>query len=273
MQGRLVDPIDGRIQAFPWADWQLEFPRARALDLALMEWTLDDHRMIENPFLLPEGQRTIRELSAKTGVRVNSLTGDCFMQAPFWKTAGTARAKLLEKLDLILRAAANLDVGFVVVPLVDAGRLETEDQKELLIDELLRRHALLQTLGVQIIFETDYDPDSYALFLSRLPEDVFNVNYDIGNSASLGFDPTAEFAAYGPRIVNVHVKDRMRGGTTVPLGTGSANFDTVFQGLAELGYAGDFILQTARAVDGDHAGALRTYRAMTQHWIERYYGS
>jgi L-ribulose-5-phosphate 3-epimerase len=273
MQGRLVDQIEGRIQAFPWNDWQLEFARAAELKLSSMEWTLDDPRMSENPFMIAEGQRTIKELSAQTGVRVNSLTGDCFMQAPFWKAGGSTRSALLEKLDLILRSAANLGVKFVVLPLVDAGRLETDEQRELLIAELLRRHPSLQSSGTQIIFETDYDPGVYAQFLSRLPKDSFNVNYDIGNSASLGFDPTEEFAAYGARIVNVHVKDRKRGGTTVPLGTGSADFDLVFKGLASLGYAGNFILQTARAPDGDHARALRTYMTMTQQWIERYYGS
>ncbi len=44
----------------------------------------------------------------------------------------------------------------------------------------------------------------------------------------------------------MHLKDRVRGGGTVPLGTGAVDFPTVFAGLAKAGYRGDFILQSAR---------------------------
>ena len=40
MQGRLCERVDGKIQAFPWRDWENEFPAAAAIDLHLMEWTL-----------------------------------------------------------------------------------------------------------------------------------------------------------------------------------------------------------------------------------------
>ncbi len=84
----------------------------------------------------------------------------------------------------------------------------------------------------------------------------------------LGFDPAEEIGAYGARIDNVHVKDRVLGGTTVPLGTGNANFPVVFQALKRSGYAGNFILQTARATDGDHPRALRRYRGLVTDWLK-----
>ncbi|MNF08488.1 hypothetical protein D3C80_2089240 [compost metagenome] len=64
----------------------------------------------------------------------------------------------------------------------------------------------------------------------------------------------------------MHVKDRVLGGTTVALGSGNADFPEVFGALRTLGYAGNFILQTARADDGDHAGAIARYRDMTRAW-------
>ena len=273
MQGRLVNQIDGKIQAFPWDEWTLEFPRAAALNLTLIEWTLDQDRLRQNPFMDVGGQNEIKALYQQTGVRVNSLTGDCFMQAPFWKAEGSRREQLLADFDAILDAAAALGVHYVVVPLVDAGRLDDQSQRSLLLRELLLRHDSIHTRGVQVIFETDYGPTEYAKFIAELPADSFNINYDSGNSASLGFDAAEEFDAYGSRIVNVHIKDRLFGGTTVPLGTGAANFEAVFQGLAKLDYRGDFILQTARAEDLDHAGALGRYANMVRAWIDRYYGS
>jgi hexulose-6-phosphate isomerase len=76
-------------------------------------------------------------------------------------------------------------------------------------------------------------------------------NYDSGNSASLGYAPRAEFAAYGHRIGSVHIKDRVRGGGTVALGTGDADFQALFESLESVGYARDFILQVAREEPGD----------------------
>ena len=83
--------------------------------------------------------------------------------------------------------------------------------------------------------------------MDNLNQKYFGVNYDIGNSAALGFDPTEEFVAYGNRIMNVHVKDRPLGGTTVPLGEGDANLALVFQLLNDYSYEGNYILQAARS--------------------------
>jgi L-ribulose-5-phosphate 3-epimerase len=66
----------------------------------------------------------------------------------------------------------------------------------------------------------------------------------------------------------VHVKDRLRGGTTVPLGAGAAELAKVIRLIETSGYRGQYILQTARAADGDHSGALARYRDMTVRWIE-----
>jgi hexulose-6-phosphate isomerase len=121
-----------------------------------------------------------------------------------------------------------------------------------------------------VAFESEFAPVDLARFIGRLDPVLFGINYDIGNSAALGFNPSEEISAYGQRIINVHVKDRVLGGTTVPLGAGNADFETVFKELARLSYAGNYILQTARAPDGDHAKALRRYRNMTVDWIENY---
>ena len=89
----------------------------------------------------------------------------------------------------------------------------------------------------------------------------------MGNSAALGYDIAEELAAFGDRIHNVHVKDRLLGGTTVPLGTGAAELSRVVQSLVHMGYAGNYIMQTARAADGDHARALASYKEMIAGWL------
>jgi hexulose-6-phosphate isomerase len=262
MQGRLSPPVNGRIQAFPWQRWREEFAIAEDAGFALMEWTLDAERLHENPFMTNEGRAEIARLKSRHGMRVDSLTGDFFMHAPFHKAAGAERERRLRDIEAVCKACADLGVGILVIPLVDAGRIETPAEEV----DVLQTLPGLERSGISIAFESDYPPRELARFISRLGP-AFGINYDIGNSASLGFDPVEEIAAYGERIRNVHVKDRVRGGTTVPLGSGHADFAAAFGALRRARYGGNYILQTARAKDGDHRGALERYRAMTERWI------
>lgn len=270
MQGRLCERVDGKIQAFPWRDWKNEFPAAAAIDLHLMEWTLDQDKLYDNPLLTPFGQAEIRALCDRYSLAIPSLTGDCFMQAPFWKADTQTAKELQNDFFAIVEACHSVGIRMLVVPLVDNGRLDTRAQEDALVDFLLSQEARLQSCGVCVIFESDFVPSELARFISRLPSEKFGINYDIGNSAALGFHPADEFAAYGHRITNVHVKDRVLGGTTVALGTGNAQFELVFAELARIGYRGNFILQTARALDDSHAQTLRRYRDMTYAWMAQF---
>ena len=270
MQGRLCEQVNGKIQAFPWRDWEAEFPAAAAIDLHLMEWTLDQERLYENPMMTVDGQKKIKNLCHLFDVSILSLTGDCFMNAPFWKTSGKVQTDLQSDFLAIGRACALIGIQMMVVPLVDNGRLENTEQENVLIEFLLEQQSFLAQHKLQVIFESDLIPFELARFIDRLPPEHFGVNYDIGNSASIGFNPAEEFSAYGSRVLNVHVKDRVLGGTTVPLKTGFADFDAVFGALAQIKYQGNFILQTARADEGNHAEVLGSYRDMTQQWLQKF---
>ena len=270
MQGRMCEPVDGKIQAFPWRDWESEFPAAAKIDLRLMEWTLDHERLYENPLMTKEGQEKIRKLCLQYELSIPSLTGDCFMQRPFWKVDGQLRVDLQADFLAISSACTAVGIRMLVVPLVDNGRLETVEQENVLLDFLFTNQLFLAEHNLHVIFESDLPPQELARFINILPVKGFGINYDIGNSAALGFKPQEEFLAYGDRVVNVHIKDRLQGGTTVPLKTGSADFDAVFYSLNQYQYRGNFILQTARAPQGSHSDVLCKYRDMTQKWMVKY---
>ena len=195
------------------------------------------------------------------------------MQAPFWKTSGNEQGQLLDKLDLVIRSCAELGVKYIVIPLVDNGQLETKEQTLDLHKLLMKRTDKMRSNGVQIAFESNFSPEKLRDFIADYPTDCFGINYDIGNSASLGFDPEKEMHAYASRIINVHVKDRPLGGASVDLGTGAAKMREVLIGLKDVQYQGNFILQTARAADGLHMQTLVRNLAWTSEQLERYYGS
>jgi L-ribulose-5-phosphate 3-epimerase len=269
MQGRLCEPIGGKIQSFPWRDWQAEFETATSIGLNLMEWTLDSEDLYKNPLMHSKGQSVIKKLCSQYSLSIPSITGDCFMQRPFWKCDKTSRKILqVEFLD-IMKACAELGIKMVVVPLVDNGSVKSLEDENILIDFFLENQNIFDSLNISICFESDFGPDELAFFIDKFPTSNFGVNYDIGNSAANGFDPRQEFDAYGSRVLNVHVKDRKKGGTTVVLKTGDADFETVFNVLAEQNYPGNFILQTARATDGKHQEVLNKFKHLTLDWIEK----
>lgn len=270
MQGRLSPLVDGRIQAFPWDCWQAEFSMAAAHGFGLMEWTLDQDLLYSNPLLTEAGRAEITALRAQYAICIGSLTGDCFMQSPFWKAEGAQAEQLQEDFRAVVRACSAVGIVMMVLPLVDNGSLTTRAHEDQLVSVLQAHAPLMTKLGVRTVFESDYKPAELSRFIDRLDPALFGVNYDIGNSASLGMFPADEIAAYGHRILNVHIKDRVLGGTTVALGNGSADFETVFAALAKVGYRGNYILQTARAQDGGHAEVLCRYRDMAVDWIQRH---
>ena len=246
MQGRLSPPSDGKMQSFPWSSWKEEFPLAKECGFQLIEWTLDQDRLYENPLMTKSGRQEIRSLIEMHDIQVWSLTGDCFMQAPFYKANGERKSTLLSDFKNIILSCSQMGIGNIVIPLVDDGRLGNSSQEKSLFEGLSEVTPLLEKLKMQISLESDFEPDRLAKFFGMLEPEFFGMTYDIGNSASLGYDAGEEVSAYGERIVNVHVKDRVKGNGTVPLGQGDANFETVFSALKKISYMGPLILEVAR---------------------------
>ena len=92
------------------------------------------------------------------------------------------------------------------------------------------------------------------------------VNYDIGNSAALGYDPIEEFKAYGYKISDLHIKDRLLGGESVPLGKGNANFSQIFDLLLKYEYQGIMIFQAYRDDEG-----VKVFKDQLTWFLNKYY--
>jgi hexulose-6-phosphate isomerase len=250
MQGRLVPPAEGRFQSFPRDEWAAEFPRAAAAGLDAIEWIYDAYGEDVNPLGTDDGIARMRELSAEHGVAVVSSCADYFMDRPLVRAGEAERRDLLGRLLWLIERARLAGIGRIVLPFVDASRIAGDDDRRVALGVLRAALPAAERAGVELHLETDLDPAAFAGVLADLQHPNLKVNYDSGNSASLGYDPKAEFAAYGERIGSVHIKDRRLGGGTVPLGSGDADLPAVFAGLRRLGYRGDFVLQAARPEAG-----------------------
>ena len=244
MQGRLSPQYSNFIQCFPTNHWSNEFRKANKLNLKLIEWTLDFKDFYENPIFKKIGIKKIKFLKEKYKIKIDSLTGDCFMQKPFWKLKNTKFIKLF--LDTI-KACGNLKIKYIIVPLVDNGSIRKNIHEKKLISILLKNIDLISSNKVCILFESDFNPKRLKKFINKLPSKHFGINYDSGNSAALGYDIDEEFRTYGKHIKNVHIKDRILKGKTVRLGSGNVDFKKLFKNLSKMQYDKNIILQTARS--------------------------
>ena len=250
MQGRLSKQIGNKIQAFPEKYWKSEFSKAKKLGLKSIEWTLDYKNLYKNPIFKKKGKSEIKRLSKKYSISIKSLTGDCFMQKPFWKLNGNI--KLIEDLKKIIDAANEIGIELIVVPLVDNGSLskKIEVQNLLKICKSLKKY--LQKTNIKLVFESDFNPKALQRFIKNFDKKYFGINYDVGNSAALNYNIDEEFNLYGNRIYNIHIKDRIKFGKTVRLGKGNVNFSKLFKNLKKMKYKKNIILQTARSKQNQH---------------------
>ena len=264
MQGRLVPPSGEEIQAFPAERWREEFPAAHAAGLDSIEWIYDAEKDAMNPLASDGGIAEMRALSSEHGIDVVSLCADYFMAEPLLRGTPDERSMRLTKLDWLLDRCEKSGIQRVVLPFVDNSKLETDSDLDELTALLKKIAPRAADAGLEIHLETSLPPARFAFLLEKTGEPSVKVNYDSGNSASLGFCVEEEFAAYGNAIGSVHIKDRLRHGGTVPLGKGNADFAALRRCLEKVNYNGDIILQVARGPAGDEIAWARRNREFVE---------
>ena len=266
MQGRLLPPA-GSYQCFPAEGWEREFAAAAQAGLQCIEWIYDVGAEQANPLGSEEGQERMRNLSQAHGVAVRSVCADYFMERPLLRCGEAELESRLATLRWLLQACARMGAGRVVLPFVDNSRMETSAERRQVAQALARVLPDAAATGVELHLETALAPPDFETFLDALPDPLVRVTYDSGNSASLGFPVAEEWSRYGPRIGSVHIKDRVRGGGSVPLGSGDADFPELFAWIRKSGYDGDLILQAARREPGEELALARENRGFVERCL------
>ena len=245
MQGRLSPTEKNKIQFFPKKNWEKEFFFAKQIGLKNMEWTLDHKNLYKNPIFTKNGKKKIKELSKKYNITIKSLTGDCFMQKPFWKYKN--KVKYIQDLKKIIKACSDLKIKYIIFPLVDNSSIKNKKEEKEIVLEFKKLNKFLTRNKVQILFESNYSPKNLKDFIKKFDKKNFGINYDTGNSASFDYDSTNEFKQYGKYIKNIHIKDRVCNGKTIRLGEGNADFKKIFKNIYRIKYNNLLIFQTARS--------------------------
>jgi L-ribulose-5-phosphate 3-epimerase len=270
MQGRLVPPVDDTIYHFPRDIWAEEFALAARANLDCIEWIYDLYGADVNPLSTDDGIEAIKLLSSKHNVQILSLCANCFIEEPLVRANESDLEERMKRMSWLLHRCQLVGINRVVLPFLDASSIETDTEFINVLAVLKQALDIAEETNIAIHLETSLAPSRFASLLAKLSSPLLKVNYDLGNSASLGYDIHDEFAAYGGRIGSVHVKDRIRGEGTVPLGTGDADFKVLSECLKRTGYTSDFILEAARGTSGDEvAWAKRNREFILTHLCDQ----
>ena len=250
MQGRLLPKFEGRYQAHPVGYWHEEFDLARKFGLDLIEFIFDFNGWYENPLMTPQGRRQIKKSIQISGVKVETVCADFFMVSKLTSDEAQEKESSARVLISLLRCCEDIGVKNIVIPLVDASSIQNPDKEKTLISLLREIDGDIREFSCGLSLETDFEPARFARLLEKLPSGLCSVNYDTGNSASLGFDMREEFESYGELITDLHIKDRTYGGGSTLLGHGDVDFQLLKELLIEYDYTGPVIFQAYRDETG-----------------------
>ena len=246
IQGRLSAPVKNRIQAFPAERWREEFPLCRQLGLACLEWIFEYENAEKNPLCSDAGIQEMLQVQEQCSVLVSSVLADYFMVKRLFGQDKREVKEAVDTLNFLIVQCHKCHIPIIEIPFVDSSALRTAQDREDVVHNLKGPLQYAEKYGIQLSLETSLPPQEFRKFICAFASPFVKVNYDMGNSASLGYDPKEEMGLLGEYIVNVHIKDRMKGGGTVPLGSGDTDFRVAFKALKNTNYTGDFMLQGAR---------------------------
>lgn len=271
MQGRLVPPEGGRFQSFPRERWRDEFRLAVDAGIQAIEWIVDTFGEDLNPALSDAGRHQLQQLKQQHQIHIPGVCADWFMDLPLLRATPSQLSDRTRFLHALIPHAQTIGARYIVLPFVDAARIETAGDKDTLVHVLTLAAPVAASHSIELHLETDLKPRDFLHLLDRLPHPAIKANYDSGNSSGIGYRASEEWAAYGHRVGSVHIKDRFRkpegGIETRALGQGSADFDDLFAAMHRASYNRGLTLQVARGDDGNEVNWIREQAAFVRrHW-------
>lgn len=271
MEGRLSEPIENQIQAFPRNSWKSEFEKASNCGFELIEWIFDLYE--NNPILDCEQIKVIRMLSEAHHIKINSICADYFMEKKIFNVSEFDLERNLKVLNDLIERCGDLGIKILEIPLVDSSSLKNNGDKEELFKNIEKILPNAEKNNVYITLETDLPPQSFKDLLLKFNHPYLRANYDTGNSTALGYNIVEEFNEIGSWITNIHIKDRIHQGKTVPLGSGDTDFDLFFTTLEKINYTGDLIIQGARELNESGIkpeDTCKKYLDFVKQYVDKY---
>lgn len=234
LQGRLSEPIDGKMQEFPNMTWKDEFLYCKELGLTGIEWIITDGSSESNPFFFDE-------LLEKP---ILSVCVDTMVNHNFYK-----KEFMEKKLVPVLEKMSEHRINKIVIPLLEKSNVIDENIRwefKKNITEISKNYS-----NISFCFEFECNKEVCWDLINDV--DNFFITYDTGNFTShygkiVSHSDLIYF--FGKKIKNVHFKDRSFFGETKPFGLGDTDFNSIIDSLKKINYNDNIILQLSRQDTG-----------------------
>jgi L-ribulose-5-phosphate 3-epimerase len=236
---REIGILQGRLGGGPVSD---EAKTAAVLGFDAIELLVREGDTAQHAIWTDTGIQKLKEIRNQTGISFPSVNADHFKLGGLTHADFGVREAAIKDLKRLVQQVASLGGQRILLPFFDAGELRMDRDFEKLIDSLRQAMPAAKALSITLSVETTLPSKDVCRILDAVPG--LCAYYDIGNAASFGFDLLQELRDLGGRISGIHVKDRLRGGPNVPMGTGAVPFSQVIPALQRLPYGGPWILET-----------------------------
>jgi len=144
----------------------------------------------------------------------------------------------------------KLGAKVMLLPFFGKGALTTDAEKEYVGDVLRELAPHAEQAGITLGLENTISAEDNVRIMDRARSKAVLVYYDIGNSASRGFDVVREIDWLGKkRICQMHWKDNPH-----YLGEGKIDLEAVVRAVSRIGFEGFANLETdspSKSVDSD----------------------
>ena len=248
MQGRLLPKFKGQYQAHPVGYWHEEYKIANELSIKYIEFIFDLYLYQHNPIFSDLNQ--IIKIENHTGIKTKSICADFFMNAPIQKANKDELIIFREILIRLIINLSKLNGTDIVIPFVDNSKIENEDDMKMIIEFLNSIEHICNDYNINLSLETDLKPSTLYDFINKFENKYITINYDSGNSASLGYSIEEEFNLFSNKISNIHIKDRILNGGPIELGKGVANLKYLKEFINKNNFNGIITFQAFRDNEG-----------------------
>lgn len=244
IQGRLSARPWPKLQEFPWDTWEKEFLYAVEIGYDFIEWIFEETGYEVNPIWTMEGRKRIKKVTEETGVPVGSVCADYFLEKPFYRRKGYSLKEHIGMLKELIQKTAETGADTILLPVLENAEIRCDEDTAILTEAVGSVIPTLEACGVYLGFETELPAHRYLELVTAFGSPYVGAYYDAGNCAFCGHDMRDDMEVLKGHVLNIHVKDRKRGGESVPLGTGDTNFAEGIPFLMGNGFTGNFVMQT-----------------------------
>jgi len=253
VQGRALEQIGQSLQYFP-NNWKDEFPIMKELGFFGIEWIYDKISESSNPILSESGRNEMKTLSSKYDIHLENIVFDWFLHHPLFINNEYTINQKIEKLFYLIQQSTSSGFKKIILPLLEKNSIRESAIKNQFI-EILHSSSIFDN-DIEIHLETDLPPAQELKLIQSLNNKKIKICFDMGNSASYGYDPDIVINTLRENIGSVHIKDRQFNGPSVPLGTGNVSFQDVFKNLKKINFNGNYSLQIYRNSSSDNKKLL-----------------